>query len=55
MRMYFLDKDDVMTIFDDVTKVNKRKNTLYIHRNHGMAECDDVIKLENIVRYGELK
>lgn len=46
-------QNDVIIKFDDVTKVVAKGTTLYVHRNK--SGFDDVIKMENVIRFQKVK
>lgn len=48
-----VEPDDMITKFDDVTKVVIKGSTIYVHRNK--SGFDDVIKMENVIRFQEVK
>lgn len=48
-----VEPEDMITKFDDVTKVVVKGSTIYVHRNK--SGFDDVVKMENVVKFQEVR
>lgn len=48
-----VEPDDMITKFDDVTKVVVKGSTIYVHRNK--SGFDDIVKMENVVKFQEVR